>query len=82
MSFNILYFVYCILQMFYTVGILWTTKEEFHCIAENMFLYCAYDNNHFKSWILNQYFEKKKNTWKLIWYKLQCQKLTHTLQKT
>ena len=39
--------------LYYTVGILWTAKEEFHCIIENMFLYCAYDNKHFESLNLN-----------------------------
>ena len=55
---KVIYFVYCIFQMYiflyYTVGILWTAKEEFHCTIENMFLYCAYDNKHFESWILNK----------------------------
>ena len=40
---KVLYFVYRTFQMYvflyYTVGILWTAKEEFHCIIENMFLH-------------------------------------------
>ena len=35
--------------LYYTFGILWTAKEELHCIFENMFLYCAYDNKHIES---------------------------------
>ena len=50
---KVLYFVYCIFWMYtfiyYTVGILWTAKEEFHYIIDNMFLYCAYDNKYFGS---------------------------------
>ena len=45
--------VYCIFRMYIflhnTVGILSTAREEYHCIIENMFLYCAYDNKHFES---------------------------------
>lgn len=32
-----------------TVGILWTAKEKFHWIIENMFLYCSYEDKHFVS---------------------------------
>ena len=52
---KVLYFLYCIFRMYiflyYTVGILWTAKEEFHCISDNMFLYC--DNKHTESQIVN-----------------------------
>ena len=50
---KVLYFDYCIFKLYiflyHTVVILWTAKEEFHCITENIFLYCAYDNKHFES---------------------------------
>lgn len=34
--------------LYYIVGIL-TANEEFHCVTENMFLYCPYDNQHSES---------------------------------
>lgn len=51
---KVLHFVYCLFWLFiflffYTVGILWTAKEE---CQRNMFFYCAYDNKHFESLIL------------------------------